>query len=97
MTFLRMAYFPRATSSDFDLLAELMPSEAPAGRLVFAAGPARGGWQVVQLWESKDLLDAFNRDVLAPALERLGSSEVWVPAELVDLEPAQLSLTVAGY
>ena len=94
MTFLRMAFFPRATSGDFDVLAELMPSEAPAGRLLFAAGPARGGWQVVQLWESKVLLDAFNHDVLVPALNRLGgSSEVWVPAEIVDLEPTQLSIT----
>lgn len=93
MTFLRMAFFPLATSGDFDALAGLMPAEAPAGRLLFAAGPSRGGWQVVQLWESKVLLDAFNHAVLVPALNRLGgSSRVWVPAEIVDLEPAQLSI-----
>ena len=97
MTFLRIAFFPRATSVDFDELAKLMPMESPQGRLLFAAGPVSGGWQVVQIWESKDLLDTFNRDVLVPALERLGStSDAWVPLDVVDLEPVQLSLAPRG-
>lgn len=91
--------FPQATCAHFDELAQQMPSERPRGRLLFAAGPVRGGWQVVQVWESKELLDTFNRAVLLPALGRLGeSSDVWVPSDVVDLEPTQLSLApLPGY
>ena len=93
MPFVRVAFFPRANSADFGELADLIPAEVPAGRLLFAAGPARGGWQVVQVWESRVLLDAFNRDVLIPAIGRLnGEPAVWVPTEIVDFEPTQLSL-----
>jgi len=44
----------------------------PDDRLVFAAGPVEGGWQVVQVWTSKVALDAFNREVLFPRPRRRG-------------------------
>ena len=92
MTFLRMAYFPEATSEHFEQLARQMPPESPSGRLVFAAGPVSGGWQVVQLWESRELLEAFNRDVFFPALTRMGGSAFPTPPEVTDFEPTRLSL-----
>lgn len=92
MAFLRLAYFPEATSEHFENLARHIPSEVPPGRLVFAAGPVTGGWQVVQLWESQELLAAFNRDVFFPALARLGGSAFPLPPEVTDFEPTSLSL-----
>ena len=92
MAFLRMAYFPEATSEHFEQLARQMPPESPSGRLVFAAGPVSGGWQVVQLWESRELLEAFNRDVVSPALTRMGGSAFPTPPEVTDFEPTLLSL-----
>ena len=38
MAFLRMAYFPEATSEHFEQLVRQVPPEVPAGRLVFAPG-----------------------------------------------------------
>ena len=92
MTFLRMAYFPEATSEHFEQLARQMPPESPSGRLVFAAGPVSRGWQVVQLWESRELLEAFNRDIFFPALTRMGGSAFPTPPEVTDFEPTRLSL-----
>jgi hypothetical protein len=73
MTFVRMAYFPGVTTEHFDAIARQVPSEAPRGRLFFAAGPVDAGWQVVQIWESRELLDAYNQAVFFPALAALGT------------------------
>ena len=96
MTFLRIAYFAGATREHFERLAGELPSETPRGRLVFAAGPVAGGWQVVQLWLSRDLLDTFNRDTFFPGLGRLGASAFPSPPVVTDVEPAMLSLDLAG-
>ena len=76
-----------------------MPLDSPPGRLVFAAGPVTGGWQVVQVWESRELLDAFNRDVFFPALARMASAGGFAfpaPPTVIDFEPAMLSLWSAS-
>jgi hypothetical protein len=96
MAFLRLAYFPEATSEHFERLTRQISPEVPPGRLVFAAGPVTGGWQVVQLWESRELLEAFNRGVFFPALRRLGDSAFPAPAQVTDFEPTSLSLWDAG-
>jgi hypothetical protein len=97
MAFLRLAFFPEATSEHFERLARQISPEVPPGRLVFAAGPVRGGWQVVQLWESRELLEAFNREVFFPALSRLGDSAFPRPAQVTDFEPTSLSLALGGH
>jgi hypothetical protein len=92
VTFVRMAYFPGATKDHFDAVAREVPSETPPGRLLFAAGPVDAGWQVIQVWESRELLDAYNREVFFPALAALGAPAFPQPPEVVDFEPALLSL-----
>lgn len=71
--FVRVALFPEATREHYDALAaELGDVGTPAGRVAFLAGPTTGGWQVVQVWRTQAKLDAFNAEVLLPALTRLG-------------------------
>lgn len=93
MAFVRLAYFPDALQGHFDALAAKM-SEAPTprGRLLFAAGPVRGGWQVVQVWSSEAELIEYNREYFLPVLASLGSQAFPSPPVVTDFEPAVLSV-----
>ena len=93
MAFVRLALFPDGTAEQYDALAaELAGAPMPTDRLLFAAGPVAGGWQVVQVWRSREALEAFNADVLLPALRRLGEQGFRRPPLVTDLEPAVLEL-----
>lgn len=74
MTFVRMAYFPKGGAEHYAALAaELADVATPSARLVFLAGPRDDGWQVVQAWQDRESMDAFNAACLLPALARLGA------------------------
>lgn len=97
MAFVRLAFFPDGTAGQYDALAaELIGAPLPADRLLFAAGPVDGGWQVVQVWRSRDALEAFNAAVLLPALRRLADRGFPRPPVVTDLEPAVLELGGKG-
>ena len=73
MAFLRMAFFPDGTDQHWAAVVHAIGDVAPpSARLMLAAGPLDGGWQVVQLWNSREELDRFNRAVYFPAISRLG-------------------------
>ena len=93
VAFVRLAFFPDGTAAHYAALAAaLVGAPAPAERLLFAAGPVDGGWQVVQVWESRAALDAFNEAMLVPALRRLGERAFPRPPLVTDLEPTDLDL-----
>jgi len=74
MTFVRMAFFPKGGPDHYAALAaELADAPTPADRLLFLAGPRDDGWQVVQAWQDRESMDAFNTEWLFPALARLGA------------------------
>lgn len=86
MAFLRMAFFPGGTIEHWRVVAAgVGHAPLPPGRLAFASGPAPGGWQVMQLWNSRDALDRFNRDVYLPALARLGAGGFPQPPIVTDI------------
>jgi len=92
MAFVRLARFPGAGPQHFDALTKaLRDAPAPAGRLLFAAGPVDGGWQVVQVWSSQAELDAFNREHFLPALASLGTGGFPAPPTLTDFSTAVLT------
>ena len=72
MAFLRLAFFPSGTAAHWQAVVtavgDLSPPEA---RRAFASGPVQGGWQVMQLWDTRHALEEFNRDVYLPAVSRL--------------------------
>lgn len=94
MAFVRLAYFPGGTADQFAAVsAAVGPVEPPADRLVFAAGEVDGGWQVVQVWTSREALEAFNRTVFRPAVAAAGGRGFTAQPVVVDFEPSQLMLT----
>lgn len=93
MTFVRLARFPGAGEPHFRALATAMSdAPAPEGRLLFAAGPVEGGWQVIQVWTDRQKLDAFNTAYFLPALAALGESAFPQPPVVVDFEAAILEV-----
>lgn len=88
----RLAFFPGATRAHFDRLAdELAGAPEPAARVLFAAGPVDGGWQVVQVWETRDDLDAYNAEHFLPALRRIGPAAFPAPPQVTDVVPELVS------
>jgi hypothetical protein len=53
------------------------------GLILHMAAPTANGFEVTEVWESKDLLDSFNRDVLPAAMQEAG----------VALDPANAQVT----
>jgi hypothetical protein len=41
----------------------------PLGLIMHAAGEADGVWRIVEVWDSEEYAEAFDRDVLVPAIE----------------------------
>ena len=73
MAFLRLAFFPGGTAQHWAAVHRAVGDiGAPTARRAFAAGPVEGGWQVVQLWDTREDLERFNHDVYLPAVARLG-------------------------
>ena len=92
MALVRLALFPGGTSEHYAALAEALGAQGDApGRLVFAAGPVDGGWQVVQIWRSREELDAFNTAVLRPAMTAAGGPFP-APPQVVDFETLELDV-----
>lgn len=53
------------------------------GLILHMAAPSANGFEVTEVWQSKDLLDAFNRDILPAAMQRAG----------VTMDPADVQVT----
>lgn len=91
MAFVRLAFFPGGTAEHEAALASaLADAPVPPERLLFASGAVDGGWQVVQVWESRGALEAFNRDWFLPALRSVGSAGFPAPPQVRDVEDAQV-------
>ncbi|MFM6849016.1 MAG: hypothetical protein ACKOVB_07905 [Terrabacter sp.] len=59
------------------------------GLLLHYAYPTQEGFDLVEVWESKDQLEAFNRDVLPKAMARAG-----VPADGPMPQPVEFTPAV---
>ncbi len=85
MAFVRLAFFPGGTEEHYLALArELEAAPVPSARQLFAAGPVPDGWQVVQVWDSREQLVQFNEAWLFAAMERTGSAGFPSAPEVVD-------------
>lgn len=93
MAFVRLALFPEGTEQHYRRLARVMSDvPVPEERLLFAAGPVAGGWQVVQVWTSLEYLEVFNREHFLPALRALGDTPFPRAPVVTDFETRDLSL-----
>jgi hypothetical protein len=58
---------PEGSQEIYDSVRERLGLETPAGGIFHAAGPTpKGGWRVIEVWESERLLPAFDALGAAP-------------------------------
>ena len=87
MAFLRLAFFPGGTARQWEaVVAAVGDVPVPSSRRAFASGPCDGGWQVVQVWDTRTDLDQFNRDVYLPTTADLGNRGFRRPPVVRDVE-----------
>src|SRR4051812_16962784 len=58
------------------------------GLVLHFAYPTDQGFDLTEVWESKEQLDAFNRDVFAKAMTRAGMRIDGPPPEPIEFDPA---------
>ena len=98
MSYIRLDNFPRGTREQYLAVDAALGDEvddAP-GRLLFAAGGTPDGWQIVQLWESRDQLEDWVRKNLGAAFAKVGDRGYPAPPQITDFEVQDLRITVAN-
>ena len=64
---------PEGSQEVYDQVREHLGLESPAGGIFHAAGPSpKGGWRVIEVWESQEDAERFLRERLEPAFEAVG-------------------------
>jgi hypothetical protein len=56
----------------------------PPGLIFHAAGPVDGGWQVVDVWESRAAFDRFLESGFGPAAQELGDRTFTTPPDTAE-------------
>lgn len=97
MTFARVALFPGGTEDQHKVIVEGLGDgyENAPGRLLFAAGATPEGWQIIQIWESRDDMDRWVDDHLGKAFAHAGPRGYPSPPQIIDFEIADLLLQPA--
>jgi hypothetical protein len=62
----------------------------PLGLIMHAAGEADGVWRIVEVWDSAEYAEAFDREVLVPAIAAATGSPPPGDAPMVDFHLHQL-------
>lgn len=66
---------PQGSQEIYDKLREQIGLEQPAGGILHVAGPSpKGGWRVIEVFESEDEARRFLKDRLGPAFRSVGAS-----------------------
>jgi hypothetical protein len=73
-------------------MEKVLGSLEPDGLVLHVARAADGGFELVEVWDSKQHSDTFNNDAVRPALVRLGvgmSADGPVP-EILEFDPSRI-------
>ena len=75
---------PGGTAAMYDAVDAEMKVEGdpPEGMIFHSAGPIKGGWGVIDFWESREQFDRFLESRLGPALGALGDAGAAGPPEI---------------
>jgi hypothetical protein len=68
-------------------IGELLGDTVPEGAILHIARATDEGFEVIEVWESKEQVDAFNRDVFGPAMARVGADAAGPPPQVIEFEP----------
>ncbi len=67
---------PPVDQQSYDALREqLLQPSVDKGMRFHAAGEAEDGWRIIEVWDSRDGLESFIREDLAPAVEQVGGGQ----------------------
>ena len=67
-------FVPGLTQEMYDGMSQAFtPAALQYGMLLHAAGPAEGGWQMVEVWPSREALETFMQEVVGPAMAQMGA------------------------
>ena len=71
--------FPGVTQKQYDKVQDTLglkgPETWPRGTILHMAGPTAKGWEVVDVWESREQFDRFVSERLTLALKEAGMPE----------------------
>ena len=70
--------------------AEVMKSSRDpkgAGLISHVARATTDGFEITEIWETKEQADRFNREVVWPAMQRVGAPENGPEPEVIEFEP----------
>jgi quinol monooxygenase YgiN len=68
---------PPIDQQTYDAVNEKIPDEVAeqSGLRFHAAGESPGGWRVIEIWESREKLDAFIANTLRPAIAEVSGGQ----------------------
>ena len=65
---------PHGSQEIYERIRELIGLERPAGGIFHLAGPSpKGGWRVIEVWESEEDAQRFFEERVRPAAEAVGA------------------------
>jgi hypothetical protein len=65
---------PGLTPETYDQMSDqFTPVALSYGMLLHAAGQVEGGWQMIEIWPSREALDRFLQEVVEPAMRQMGA------------------------
>ena len=70
--------------------AEVMEAAGPQqvpGFILHVGRAIEGGFEIIEVWESREQAEAFNRDVVWPAMKRAGMPENGPEPEMIEFDP----------
>lgn len=77
-------------------IGELLGAHVPEGAILHVARATDDGFEVIDVWESKEQADAFKSEFYQLALERLGAGAAGTEPQLLEFEPTR-TITFAAY
>lgn len=97
VAFARLALFPGGTEAQHRAIVDALGDayDQAEGRVLFAAGPTGEGWQIVQVWETRDQCEQWVQANLGPAFSKVGSRGYPNPPRITDIELTDLAVTTA--
>ena len=73
MAYALIHHFPGGTKEQYEAsIAAVHPSRhsLPKGQVHHAAGPSRGGWTILAVFDSKESWERFRDDILTPKMKK---------------------------
>lgn len=77
-------------------IGELLGTDVPAGAILHVARETDDGFEVIEVWDSKANADAFKRETLTLAIEKLGTDAAGPPPQFESFAPTT-AITFGSY